>query len=144
VGYELVPVLSHIGFYTVVIDDREEFSCKERFPAADETITIDMNDAFSNIEIDGYSYIVIVTRGHMHDYGVLKNALKTNACYIGMIGSSKKWVALQEKMLEEGFTKDDIDRVHAPIGMRIMAETPEEIAISIAGEMIKARAQSNL
>ena len=90
-------------------------------------------------EIHDLSYLVIVTRGHMHDKNVLAQALKTKAGYIGMIGSSRKRNIIYEKLLEEGFTQEDLSRVHSPIGLDIGAETPEEIAVSIVAEMIKVR-----
>jgi xanthine dehydrogenase accessory factor len=86
------------------------------------------------------SYLVIVTRGHIHDKTVLGQCLKTNAKYIGMIGSRRKIAMIHEKLKEEGFTQKDIDRVCAPIGLDIGAETPEEIAVSIVAELISVRA----
>ncbi len=93
--------------------------------------------------MDNRSFIVIVTRGHMHDYSVLTKALRTDAHYIGMIGSRKKWETQKAQLINEGFTSEDIARVHTPIGLKINAETPEEIAISIAGEMILSRSKIN-
>ena len=86
------------------------------------------------------SYLVIVTRGHIHDKTVLAQCLKTNAKYIGMIGSRRKIAMVYENLKEEGFTQKDIDRVRAPIGLDIGAETPEEIAVSIVAELISVRA----
>jgi len=83
---------------------------------------------------------VIVTRGHMHDKTVLAQTLKTGARYIGMIESRRKRDIIYEKLLDEGFTQHDIDRVYSPIGLDIGAETPEEIAVSIVAELIKVRA----
>jgi xanthine dehydrogenase accessory factor len=90
--------------------------------------------------VDRFSYLVIVTRGHMHDYGVLAQSLKTEARYIGMIGSSRKKKIIYEQLLKDGFTEEDLRRVHSPIGLGIGAETPEEIAVSIVAELIKVRA----
>ncbi|MBW1936825.1 MAG: XdhC family protein, partial [Deltaproteobacteria bacterium] len=90
--------------------------------------------------VDESSFLVIVTRGHIHDKVVLAQALKTKARYIGMIGSRRKVSAIFERLKEEGFSEDDLKRVHAPIGLEIGAETPEEIAISIVAELIKVRA----
>jgi xanthine dehydrogenase accessory factor len=83
---------------------------------------------------------VIVTRGHIHDKTVLTQALRTPAKYVGMIGSRRKRNMIYDSLLKEGFTKADIDRVHAPIGLDIGAETPEEIAVSIVAELIQVRA----
>ena len=139
-GEKLAPVLSSVGFGVVVIDDRSEFANPERFPDADEIIVPESMDIpYSEIEFSGESYIVIVTRGHKHDELVLRGALRTPACYVGMIGSRRKREAIYEHMLADGFVQNDIDRVYSPIGVPIGADTPEEIAISIAAEMIKVR-----
>ena len=140
-GEKLAPILSGIGFGVVVIDDRAEFANTVRFPAADEIIVPDSTDIpFATVKFSGDSYIVIITRGHAHDEIVLRGALRTPAAYIGMIGSRKKRETVYERLLADGYTQNDISRVHSPIGLEIGAETPEEIAVSIAAEMIKVRA----
>jgi xanthine dehydrogenase accessory factor len=129
------------GFNVVVLDDRPEFSTAERFPEAMQTHTINSFDtAFDNLAVNGSTYIIIVTRGHLHDRTVLAQALKTSAAYIGMIGSQRKRDTIYERLLEDGYTQDDIDRVHSPIGLAIGADTPEEIAVSIVAELIAVRA----
>ena len=139
-GEKLAQVLGTVGFGTIVIDDRAEFANTERFPAADGIIVPEsMDQPFCDIEMDGDSYIVIVTRGHAHDELVLRGALRTQAGYIGMIGSRRKRETIYKNLLEDGYKQSDIDRVYSPIGVNIGAETPEEIAVSIAAEMIKAR-----
>ncbi|MGA3207443.1 MAG: XdhC family aldehyde oxidoreductase maturation factor [Syntrophales bacterium] len=144
VAQSLSPVLSSVDFRTVVLDDRKEFANRERFGGVDEIILLDsFDDAFSGLKIDGGSYIIIVTRGHLHDRTVLAQALGTKAAYIGMIGSRKKRDMTFQKLFAEGFTKADVDRVHAPIGLEIKAETPPEIAVSIVGELIRIRAELN-
>lgn len=141
-GQKLVPILNSVGFKTIVLDDREEFANKERCPLADEIIVIDSFDKYmEKLPINKNSFIIIVTRGHLHDKTVLRDALKTNAGYIGMIGSRIKRNKIYEDLMAEGFTKEDIARVHSPIGLPIKAESPEEIAISIAAELIKVRAE---
>lgn len=141
VGLALEPVLRYINFRTVVMDDREEYANEERFPkAAQVSVIPDFKHAFETIETDENSYIIIVTRGHMGDYDVLKDALKQTSAYVGMIGSRKKNAMLFDMLRKEGYSEADIERVHAPIGLSIQAETPEEIAISIAAEMIQVRA----
>ncbi len=95
------------------------------------------NDAFSGLSVGRDDFIVILTRGHLHDKTVLAQALKTGAGYIGMIGSRRKRDAIYGALLEEGFGQRDIDRVHSPIGLSIGADTPEEIAVSIVAEMIQ-------
>jgi xanthine dehydrogenase accessory factor len=129
------------GFNVVVLDDRPEFSAAERFPDAMGTRTIGSFDrAFENLPVNGDTYIVIVTRGHLHDRTVLAQALKTPAVYIGMIGSRRKRDTIYERLLKDGYTPADIDRVRSPIGLPIGADTPEEIAVSIVAEMIAVRA----
>jgi len=141
VALALEPVLRHIGFKTVIIDDRKEFANRERYPQAEDVIVMEsFDDPFKGIETDEDSYIVIVTRGHMGDYDVLRKALRQKCAYIGMIGSRKKNALLYDKLKnDDGYTQEDLDRVYAPIGTAIFAETPEEISISIAGELIMVR-----
>ena len=141
-GQKLSDVLYPVGFETVVIDDREEFCNVTRFPNADRLLVPENIELpFGDTSFDGDSYIVIVTRGHAHDETVLRHALRTDAYYIGMIGSSKKRKTLYERLLADGYKQEDLDRVYSPIGLDIGADSPEEIAISIAGELIKARAK---
>ena len=144
-GEKLAPVLATVGFGVVVIDDRAEFANSERFPEADEIIVPETMDIpIGDRAFGGDSYIVIVTRGHVHDELVLRSALGTSAGYIGMIGSKRKREAIYEHLLADGFKKSDIDRVYSPIGLPVGAETPEEIAVSIAAEMIKVRSGRRL
>lgn len=141
-GEKLASALHPVGFSTVIIDDRREFCQRERFPYAEELIVPEwMGAPFEHIRFEDDSYIVIVTRGHMQDELVLFRALKTNAGYIGMIGSKKKCATIFQHLLDAGFTEADIRRVYSPIGIPIGAETPEEIAVSIAAELIKVRAE---
>jgi len=140
VSKQIVPLANLVGFHVVVIDDREEFADPRFFPEAKEISYIPFEGAMERLAIDKSSFVVIVTRGHMHDKTVLAQSLKTGAKYIGMIGSRRKRDIIYEKLLEEGFTKQDIDSVYSPIGLDIGAETPEEIAVSIVAELIKVRA----
>lgn len=141
VAQELVPVLTHIGFRCVVYDDRPEFSNKDLFPMAYDLITADFNNISDHVEIGKNDYVIIMTRGHNFDFIVEKQVLrKGGAYYVGVIGSRKKIAAINKKLLEEGIPQHIIDKVHKPIGLPIKAETPAEIAISIAGELIKVRA----
>lgn len=129
-----------IGFRTVVLDDREDFANRERFPEADEVVVLGSFDGCcDHLNVDEESFIIIVTRGHLHDRNVLAEALRTKAKYVGMIGSSKKRDKIYASLLEDGFTQQDIDRCHCPIGLSIGGQTPEEIAVSIAAELIQVR-----
>lgn len=132
---------ARVGFRVVVIDDRDEFANPERFPLADEIkVSPTFADCFQDCQIDEDSYLVIVTRGHLYDMEVLRQALRTRAGYIGMIGSHKKRDAIYAKLMEQGVRQAALQRVHCPIGLAIQAETPEEIAVSIVGELIQQRA----
>ncbi|MEW6439398.1 MAG: XdhC family aldehyde oxidoreductase maturation factor [bacterium] len=138
-----VAALAHlVGFQTVVLDDRAEFANRERFPAADEVCVLDsFEHAFRGLELDRNSYVVIVTRGHSHDRTVLTQALRSPAGYIGMIGSRRKRDAIYEALMrQEGFGREELERVHCPVGLSIGAESPDEIAVSIVAELILARA----
>src|SRR4030042_2691635 len=138
---QLVPLVKKVNFKAVVIDDREIFANRELFPEADEVIVIEFEKAFEQLTIDQSSYIVIVTRGHLYDGLILGNAVKTDAHYIGMIGSKKKIQTLYQILLKEGIPEGLLKRVHAPIGLDIGSEPPEEIAVSIVAELIKVRGQ---
>ena len=141
ISLDLVDILNKLSFNCIVIDDREEFANKERFNNAYKIIVDDYENVFNKINITEKDYIIIVTRGHSYDYIVEKNALKTNAYYIGMIGSNKKITTLHNKLKEEEkYTDEMLKRVNAPIGMQIGAESTEEIAVSIAAELILKRA----
>jgi xanthine dehydrogenase accessory factor len=146
VGLEIAMVLKRLEFKVIVADDREEFANPQRFPMADDIICEDMSsDAlFNKLEIDENSYIIIVTRGHMYDGEVLAKAMGTNAAYIGMIGSRGKRDQIYNNLLTHGYDSSDFEKVHSPIGVSIKAETPAEIAISIAAELIQVRAEKNV
>lgn len=142
VSRPVAELASMVEFQTVILDDRADFANKERFPKADQIIVIpSYENLFAGMDIDRDSYLVIVTRGHLHDKTVLEQSLRTKAGYIGMIGSKRKQHLLYEELLGKGFSKGDLERVHNPIGIDIHAETPEEIAVSIVAQLIDARAR---
>jgi len=143
VGECVAQLASYVDFSVVVIDDRAEFANLERIPAADEVLVTDFPGCFAKLDIDEDSYVVIVTRGHAHDRTVLSQALRTPSGYIGMIGSRRKTKMVFDALLAEGFTQTDIDRVHAPIGLPIGGETPQEIAVSILAQMIQVRSEKD-
>ena len=138
---ELVPVLSHLGFWCMVMDDREEYTAPNLFPGVQETKTVDFTLLSDILEVKKEDYLVVVTRGHSCDADVERFALRTPASYIGVVGSKRKTQYVREKLLAEGFTNEELDRVHAPIGIDIASETPAEIAISIAAQLIQIRAE---
>lgn len=130
-----------VGFRITVMDDRAEFANRERFPLADRVVVVpSLSNCFQELVIDADSYLVIITRGHMHDMEVLDQALQTQAGYIGMIGSRKKRDAIYANLMGKGVKEAQLERVHCPIGIAIEADTPEEIAVSIVGELIYQRA----
>jgi xanthine dehydrogenase accessory factor len=139
ISQQLAPFVKKVDFKTVVIDDREMFANRDRFPEVDEIIVSDFDKSFERITIDNSSYIVIVTRGHLYDGLILEMAVKTDARYIGMIGSKKKIQTLYQNLLKKGVPKEALDKVHAPIGLDIHSETPEEIAVSIVAQLILKR-----
>ena len=126
------------GFAIGVVDDRASFANAERFPMAREIYT-SYEDAFAKIQPNASSYFLIVTRGHKDDMRVLAWAVRTDARYIGMIGSKRKVLSVYHALEREGYSLSEFERVHAPVGLDIGALMPEEIAISIAAELIAIR-----
>jgi xanthine dehydrogenase accessory factor len=141
ISLSIVKIAKIVGFDVVVIDDRPTYASQERFPDADKVVAKEFSQVFSELPINKSSYIVIVTRGHAHDEEVLEWAITTPARYIGMIGSKKKVKTLYSHLMSRGVSKDVLGKVHAPIGLSIGSETPEEIAVSIVAEMIQVRRQ---
>lgn len=126
------------GFGIGVIDDRDTFANQQRFPMAGEIYT-SFEEAFEKVHPGASTYLVIVTRGHRDDMRVLAWAVNTEARYIGMIGSKRKVLSVYKALEKEGYSPEKFERVNAPVGLEIGALTPEEIAISIAAELIAVR-----
>ena len=139
VAHNLYKVAHSAGFDVVVVDDRESYANRERFPNAREIHADDFDKARAHVEPTESSYIVIVTRGHRDDMRVLRWAVQTPARYIGMIGSKRKVIAIYQELEKEGVSRDLFERVHAPVGLDIGAITPEEIAVAITAELIAVR-----
>ena len=139
VAQALVPVLARIDFSPVVFEERPEFAKKEIFPDADEVICGEFAKLKECIDLQREDYAAIMTRGHQDDYTVLKTVLSTNVEYCGLMGSRSKRKYIFGKLREDGFTDNDIARIHNPIGIDIGSDTPGEIAISIAAELIAVR-----
>ncbi len=142
VSQQVAPIAKKVHFKVVVIDDRAIFANHDRFPEADEVIVSEFEKCFSSLTIDESSYLVILTRGHLYDGVVLEQAIKTSARYIGMIGSRNKIQTLYKNLTKKGVSRETLERVHAPIGLDINSETPEEIAVSIVAELIQVRGQA--
>lgn len=139
IALPLCKMAKMLEFNTTIIDDREEFANKERFPMADNILCKNFDEAFKEIKFNKNTYFVIVTRGHKDDRKCLETILKNSFYYVGMIGSKGKVAFVINNMLENGYTKEDIAKVHTPIGLKIGAQTPAEIAISILGEIIQVK-----
>ena len=142
VAQELVPVLSHVGFRCVVMDDRPEFTKPELFPGAEEVICGDLRRIGEYMTIGGEDYVCVMTRGHAFDTVVQAQVLKCRPTYCGVIGSAFKAAGVRKTLKEEyGLIDEELDLVTTPIGLNIKGETPAEIAISIAAQMILHRAE---
>jgi xanthine dehydrogenase accessory factor len=142
VSLALARIADQAGFEITVIDDRESFANLERFPMAAGVYT-SFEDAFEKLHPNPSTYMVIVTRGHRDDMRVLKWAVGTGARYIGMIGSRRKVIAIYRTLEREGIPIETFARVHAPVGLEIGAQSPEEIAVSIVAELIAERRQGS-
>jgi xanthine dehydrogenase accessory factor len=139
VSINLYRVAHDAGFDVTVVDDREAYANRGRFPEAKEVIAQDFEQAMAKVSPSESSYIVIVTRGHRDDMRVLRWAVQTRARYIGMIGSKRKTITIFRELVKEGLAPELFERVHAPVGLDIGATTPEEIAVAITAELIAIR-----
>ena len=139
ISKSLSKVANLAGFATVVIDNRESFANRERFPEAAAVYAEEYEEVFPKLAINETSYIIIVTRGHRDDMRVLKLAIGTTARYISMIGSRRKVINVVRELEKEGVPRDAFERIFAPMGLDIGAISPEEIAIAVAAEMIAVR-----
>lgn len=138
-GRALAAVAEAIGFPYSVVDDREEFISRERFPRARELFRFDYSDSWENLPIDQDTCVVIVTRGHLFDQMCLEKAVRTPAGYIGMIGSRRKVKTILEALREKGVKIEGDQRVYTPMGLDLGDNSPEEIAISIMAEIIAVK-----
>jgi len=139
ISKSLSKVASLAGFATIVIDDREAFANRERFPEADEIHAGAYEEVFPRLDVNLTSYLIIVTRGHRDDMRVLQWALSTPARYISMIGSKRKVLGVMKELEKEGTPREAFERLFAPMGLEIGAISPEEIAVSVVAEMIAVR-----
>jgi len=139
VSLHVSKVATLAGFEVVVVDDREAFASKERFPEALETYAGEWEEIFPKLKVNEHSYVLLVTRGHKGDLTCLRWALKTPARYIGMIGSRRKFIEISKVLESEGVPPERLERVFSPIGLDVGAITPEEIAVAVVAEMIAVR-----
>jgi len=143
----LAALGSMLGFHVTVVDDRASFANHQRFPNADKIIVSPFNAAFESLRLDGHCYVISVTRGHSFDEEVVRAVLRQQThlpkgqagCFLGMIGSRRRVRAMLSHLEEEGFDRTLLGEIHAPLGLDIGAETPEEIAVSIVAEIIRER-----
>lgn len=136
----LVPVLRSVGFRAAVFDDRPEFANSVRFPEAETVVCHPYTDIAGGLALTAEDYAVVMTSGHSHDFEVEVQLLRRPLRYVGVMGSRTKTAYVNGKLREAGVPEEAILRVHTPIGTAIKAVTPEEIAVSIAGELIYERA----
>jgi len=139
VAKSLYEAAGTAGFDISVVDDRETYANRERFPEAKEVIVEEFDKAMARLTPNETWYLVIVTRGHRDDMRVLRWAVQTQARYIGMIGSKRKTITIFRELVKAGVRENLFERVHAPVGLDIGAITPEEIAVAITAELIAAR-----
>jgi xanthine dehydrogenase accessory factor len=139
VAYNLYKVAGIAGFDVVVVDDREAYANRQRFPDAREVVAGDFEAVTARLDPPESSHIVIVTRGHRDDMRILRWAVNTRARYLGMIGSRRKTISIYKELEQEGIPAGKFSNVHAPVGLEIGAVTPEEIAVAIVAEMIAVR-----
>ena len=136
----LAPLLHNVGFRVTIFEEREEYGCRENFPTVENIIIGDYTKLHDHLQFTSEDYIVIMTNGHSFDLEVQDQVLRGEFAYVGVIGSRKKTAAVNQKLRERGVSEASIARVHSPIGVSIKAVTPEEIGISITGELIYTRA----
>jgi xanthine dehydrogenase accessory factor len=139
VAQVVATIAAMADFGVTVVDDRPAFANSERFPGAERILAADFGSAIDRLGFTGEQYVVIVTRGHETDWRVLSRIIRMPVVYAGMIGSRRKVGIICERLREEGADEAAISRIHAPIGIPINAETPQEIAISIVAELVAAR-----
>ena len=138
IAQPLCSVGALLGFRVRVLDDRPEFATRERFPEAKEVVRIDMADPFGQVSLTPETHVVLVTRGHKYDYACLRQLLSRDddVRYIGMIGSRRRVRAAFTQLIEEGFDRERIAKIRAPVGLDLRAETPAEIAVAVAAEIV--------
>ncbi len=143
VAQSLARLAAHLDFHTIVIDDRRELADPQIFAASVQLTFGDIPQTIRELAPDEASWVVIVTRGHSLDKDALQAALESNAAYIGMIGSPGKVRRIFKDLLKGGFSRERLAQIHAPIGLDLGAETPDEIALSIAAEMVMLRKKAS-
>ncbi len=142
VGVAVSEIFIKLGFYVVVFDNRENLNTLENNNFAHQKLVIDYNNIDKHIPQGSSSYIAIMTNKYTEDKIALSKLIKNDYQFIGVLGSKAKLQIMWEVLLKEGFTQDELDTIHAPIGLSIKSETPEEIAVSIAAQIIQIKNQA--
>jgi len=144
IGQALTHLGHRLDFEVTVVDDRPEYANPESLPNAGNIVVGNIGEALQEFPISKDTYLVIVTRGHQHDGDALRACIKSDAAYLGMIGSRTKIALMREQFLEKGWARaEEWERVHAPIGLDIQSKTVEEIAISISAQLVQVRSRLN-
>lgn len=136
IGSALAALAAFTGFHVTVIDERSDYACGQRLPAADAIVCAPPGEALAGVHIGPATAIVIATPGYVQDFVAVRAALKTRAAHIGVIGSRRKRAALAATLAREGYGDEAMARVHLPVGLSIGAQTPREIALSIVAQLI--------
>lgn len=139
VGARIAEAASFAGWHVSIVDDRADFADARRLPFADRVITCEFHDVLSAARFDADTYVVICTRGHQHDAVIAGQLAPLSLRYLGMLGSRRKAALTADQLREWGVTDESINTIHAPVGVSIGADTPEEIAVSVIAEMIAVR-----
>lgn len=139
VGKAVVHLAKWLGFRVAVSDDREEFCNPKSVPGADAYYPVEMGKLTEQLKINRRTFIVITSRGSNIDAKGLPSLLNTDAAYIGVIGSKRRWLTTVKALKEQGVSEEKVSRVHSPMGLELNAETPEEIAVSIMAEVLMVR-----
>lgn len=139
VGRALTVLAHGCGFRVIVVDERPDCAAQELLPGADQIICAPVSEAFDRLQLDRESFAVIATPGHLHDFDAVRGCLASEAGFIGLLGSRRKRETLLKTLEDEGFDADQRARVVTPVGLDIAAQTPEEIAVSIIGQLIAIR-----
>ncbi|KAB3540952.1 XdhC family protein [Alkaliphilus pronyensis] len=139
VGYEIAKIAEILKLETILLEERSSFATEDRFPNIKRIVKEDYRDALKEVKVDEYTYVVIVTKGHLTDQVVLEEIIDKPAAYVGLMGSRRKKEEVMKYMKSRGYSDSILEGVHCPIGLDLNADTPEEIALSIIAEVIAVK-----
>lgn len=144
IGNSLYNISKSLDFYSIIVDDRDEFANENRFPDADEVYSGNIKKIINNIHINDNTYVVIATRGYEKDIEALREIINSEVAYIGMIGSGKKWKSLKGELINEGVSNELLNSVYAPVGINISSNNVDEIAFGIMAEILLVKNNGDL